>query len=340
VSEFWAALKQIPGQTVAMDAFARYDYVQQKILPRRTAVSEVVREFATLNQSALREGEEAFTRTRRTATNRLLVVLALSLLLAAAVAVFSVAHSRKLERQTQAQYEEVSRAKLDLQRLSGRLMEIQEEERTRLSRELHDEIGQTLATLRMELSRAESLTARNGHEIRERLARARDLAERTVRTVRNISLLLRPSLLDDLGLAPALQWQAEDFSRRSGIPCTFDESGLDESLPEALRTCVYRILQESLHNCEKHSRASIVHIRVRQTPTQLTLEALDDGLGFQENQDRPVGSTGLGLLGMRERAVALGGHLDIHSESGLGTRLVLTLPITATALSVACGSAT
>ena len=147
---------------------------------------------------------------------------------------------------------------------------------------------------------------------RERLQRARELAERTVQTVRNISVLLRPALLDDLGLVPALQFQLEDFLRRSGIACEFVEQDVADQLPDHVKTCVYRVVQEALHNCEKHSGAKKVRVVVRQLPDCLVAEIEDDGRGFALNEQRmPSKNTGLGLLGnprARRHRRGLPGH--------------------------------
>ena len=161
-------------------------------------------------------------------------------------------------------------------------------------------------------------------ELRERLARARSLAERIVQSIRNISGLLRPALLDDLGLVPALQFQLEDFLRRSGIQCEFTEDGVEDRLPDAVKTCVYRVVQEALHNCEKHSGARKVRVTVRQLDDCLLAEVEDDGRGFASNAQR---STGLGLLGMRERTANAGGTLMIDSAPGHGTRIALRIPL-------------
>ena len=164
-----------------------------------------------------------------------------------------------------------------------------------------------------------------------RLDRARDLAERTVQTVRNMSGLLRPALLDDLGLVPALHFQLEDFIRRSGIVCEFVEHGVPDNLPDAVKTCVYRVVQEALHNSEKHSAATKVKVSVRQYADRLVAEIEDNGRGFPlDRQGRPARSTGLGLLGIRERAGIAGGSLTIDSAPGRGTRIVLLLPVAAT----------
>jgi len=189
---------------------------------------------------------------------------------------------------------------------------------------LHDEIGQSLALLQIEISHAQALLAAPHAELRDRLARARSLAQRIVQSIRNISGLLRPALLDDLGLVPALQFQLEDFLRRSGIQCEFTEDGVEDRLPDAVKTCVYRVVQEALHNCEKHSGARKVRVTVRQFQDSLVAEVEDDGCGFASTARR---STGLGLLGMRERSANAGGSLNIDSSPGQGTRIALRIPL-------------
>ncbi|MBZ5582870.1 MAG: sensor histidine kinase [Acidobacteriia bacterium] len=268
-----------------------------------------------------------FARQREVAGSQILIMLGLSLALGVAVAAFSIRRTEHLERELVQNYEAVAEAKRELEQLSERLIEIQEEERGRLSRELHDEIGQTLTAIRIEVSR--SLADPASPEARERLGRARELAERAVQTVRNISLLLRPSVLDDLGLLPAVHWQIEDFSRRSGIGCDFAEEGVQDLLPDAVKTCAYRTVQEALHNCEKHSGATLVRIRLRQTADLLELEILDNGRGAE------LGSTGMphgkgrgsGILGMRERIARLGGDLNLSSAPGSGLRLSIRIPL-------------
>ena len=213
---------------------------------------------------------------------------------------------------------------MDLEHLSARLLEVQEEERRRLSRELHDEIGQTLTALRLEI--AHTLNNGAGPAFKERLERARELAERTLRTVRNIALLLRPSLLDDLGLGPALQWLAEDFTRRTGSPCEIWGENVENDLPDAVKTCVYRVVQEALHNCETHAAATRVKLSLSRSAKQLTVRIDDDGRGFGTEAGGASGK-GLGIIGMRERAALLGGTLDLSSSPGRGCRVTLCVPI-------------
>jgi signal transduction histidine kinase len=189
---------------------------------------------------------------------------------------------------------------------------------------LHDEIGQTLTALRIEISQA--LRQAERPQARESLVRARALTERSVETVRNICLLLRPALLDELGLVPAVQWQLQDFSRRSGIACEFAESGGDQHLSDAVKTCVYRIVQEALNNCEKHARGTRIQVSIRAGPDMLIVEVADDGQGFTWN-DKGMPGGGLGILGMRERAMMVGGKLTIESSPGHGTRVIASIPL-------------
>jgi signal transduction histidine kinase len=149
-----------------------------------------------------------------------------------------------------------------------------------------------------------------------------------VQTVRNISLLLRPALLDDLGLVPALQWLLEDFERRSGVSCEFSEHGVQDVLPDSVKTCVYRVVQEALHNCEKHAEASQVRVAVRQVADQIGIEIEDNGRGLELNtKGMPGRNAGLGILGMRERAARVGGEITLESSPGRGTRISLQIPL-------------
>jgi len=324
--EFWSILDRAPKLARAMTPAARYDFIQREIVPRRNGVGELVREFTKLSEQALQESEREFAKTRRAFAKRLLLVLGVCLLFGAGVAIFSVAHAETLERRNVEQYEQVQRVNTELQQLSGRLMEVQEEERIHLARELHDEIGQMVATVRMEISQAEALPESRFHDVRLRLTRAKDLAGQTVRAVRDICLWLRPTMLDDLGLVPALQWQVEQFESRTSVRVVFLEDGVAEDLPERTKTCVYRVLQEALHNIEKHAKATAVQVSVRGREGQLVLDVKDNGCGFAMDSGSVGRKGGCGILGMRERALATGGKLEIDSSAGAGTRVLLSVP--------------
>jgi signal transduction histidine kinase len=149
--------------------------------------------------------------------------------------------------------------------------------------------------------------------------------EESIRVVRNMALLLRPSMLDDLGLVPALEWQAREVSKRTGIRVKVDAAGVSETLPEEHKTCVYRIVQEALHNCAQHAGARNVKVAVEQQSAGLRLAIEDDGKGFAPQQ------RGMGLLGIQERVTHLGGTFTVDSAPGRGAALRVALPLEAPA---------
>ena len=148
------------------------------------------------------------------------------------------------------------------------------------------------------------------------------MVEDSVGVVRNMALLLRPSMLDDLGLVPALQWQAREVSKRTGVRVKVAAEGVSEDLPEDHKTCIYRVVQEALHNCVQHSEASMVRVTVRQEPSRILLAIQDDGKGFDAQQER-----GMGLLGMQERVSHLGGTFSVESLPGSGAIVCIVLPL-------------
>ncbi len=328
LNDFMALLKVVPSTMLRASNAEQYDFVQREIVPRRGELYAALIALSSADQQRLQDDENRFADSRHEGGQRLLLMLSLGVLLSVFVAVISIRHSDHLADQAEKHYGEVEQTKGELQRLSARLLEVEEEGRRRLARELHDEIGQSLALLQIEISRAQSAVSGQPSGVQERLERARTLAEQTVGTIRNISILLRPTILDDLGLAPALQFQVEHFLRRSGIACEYIEENVSDRLPDAVKTCVYRVVQEALHNSEKHSGATKVRVAVQQNATSLQVEVRDDGRGFQVNQKgMPARTTGLGLLGIRERAAIVGGSVEIDSAPGRGTRIMLRIPL-------------
>ena len=150
------------------------------------------------------------------------------------------------------------------------------------------------------------------------------LAESAVRVVRNMSLLLRPSMLDDLGLIPALKWQAREVGKHTSMNVTVAADIQTDPLPEEYKTCIYRVVQEALHNCARHAQADTARVQVRQTPESLILSVQDNGKGFDASHTK-----GMGLLGIEERAAQLGGICRIQSGARNGTLLTVELPFRA-----------
>jgi len=200
------------------------------------------------------------------------------------------------------------------------LLRAQENERRTLARELHDEVGQSLSAILMETEGAES--ADPPREIREHLDSIRTLAEKTVAQVRDLALLLRPSMLDDLGLTPALKWQAREVTKRTGLNVVVSAAEGADHLPEEHQTCIYRLVQEAINNSVRHARARTVQVSVRCERDRVSVTVQDDGAGFDSRYVR-----GLGLLGMEERVRRLGGRLRIDSRGGKGTLIAVELPV-------------
>ena len=299
---------------------------QQKLFTELENQPERVLDLAgridALNQASLareeQESEGQQTKLREFAIAATLMLL----LLECAIAIFSTAYMFRLDKVSEAERKRAEKAEQELRRLSNQLVRVQEEERKTISRELHDEVGQILTGLRMELG---TLSHYNpDEEFRQRLESVKRLAEEALRSVRNLALLVRPSMLDDLGLEPALHWQAKEFSRRCGIPVSLNIEGKLDNLPEALRLCLYRAIQEAMTNCGKHADASRVTVIVKQDEARVIASVHDDGQRIR----CAAQNSGLGLLGMTERVRALQGRMSVSSEPGPGTMISLELPAT------------
>ncbi|MGA1994398.1 MAG: sensor histidine kinase [Bryobacteraceae bacterium] len=338
-----AAESELRGALAALeDSFGRQKTVLEALfaLPeaerRRQAPEWIVERIAPIEIDIWQRADalRAYNRRQLDLTDQNLVgefaqfqsSLAHSLTLALSGGLILIAASMfyilRLERQTETRYQELARSRGELERLSARLLDAQEAERRKLSRELHDEVGQTLGVLLMDIGRLSSALGEVPAEVAERIAGMRSQAERSVETVRNMALLLRPSMLDDLGLIPALEWQGREVSRSSRIEVEVEAEGVSESLADETRICLYRLVQEALHNAVRHSGARNARVRIEQSDGRIRLRVTDDGHGFD-----PARTRGLGILGMEERVRRLGGKLRIQSEPGKGTTVEADLPV-------------
>ena len=321
VETYWSTLEPIFDWDAKARRYRGNWFLHHEVLPRRTTVLAIAREVSEVNERALQEDESRVTDLFARFQRRLQIITALGLGVSLVLAALTVTYTLRLEKMADGRYQESVRNQNELKELSARLVSAQEGERRAISRELHDEVGQSLSALLMEV---DNLAATPGPDgvFRERLDRMRPLAENCVSVVRNISLLLRPSMLDDLGLVAALEWQAREAAKRSSLTVDIVEKNVSDSLPEEYKTCVYRVVQEALSNCSKHARAKSVRIVVRQELERLLLTIEDDGKGFDV---RRVG--GLGLIGMSERVTHLSGTFEAESQEGHGTLLRIELPL-------------
>lgn len=219
--------------------------------------------------------------------------------------------------------EELLRSREQLRELAAHHEAVREEERKRIAMEVHDELGQLLTALKIEISLLRMRFA-GQPELGDRVAQMRKLVEETINMVRNVANHLRPTALN-LGLVAALEWLTQDFSQRTQVPCALEIRGDDVGLSDRHITALFRIVQESLTNVARHARAQAVSVRLARDDEALSLEVRDDGRGFDT---RLIGKReSFGLLGIRERVVMLGGTVDFISEPGKGTMISIVIPL-------------
>lgn len=225
-------------------------------------------------------------------------------------------------------YAEVQQKEQIRGELLGKALNAQEDERKRIARELHDETSQTLTAMLFTLDDAAECTQMS--EVRQRLERLRGLAEHTLDGVHKLIFDLRPSMLDHLGLVPALRSYAETRLAEQGVRVVVDEISAPRRLEPEVETAVFRVVQEAINNIARHAAARNVWIQFRVNHSDLTVTVEDDGIGFEPStiQTSPGSLRGLGLMGMRERLEILGGNLELTSLPGQGTEIVITVPFT------------
>lgn len=236
---------------------------------------------------------------------------------------FDVTERRQAEEASRRSHEQ-------LRALSVRLQAVREEESKRIARAIHDELGQALTSLNLDLSWIqEKLQAEQHQPLRSQLQRrmkgAKALLDKTVQSVQRISSELRPAMLDDFGLTATLRWYAEEFEARSGIRCRWRPKPVTVGLSREKGTAFFRLFQEILTNVARHSDAHSVHLKLVRDHGELILEVADDGKGFDEMK-LPTHKS-LGLLGMQERVAIIGGHLQVRSAPGKGTKITISAPI-------------
>jgi len=224
--------------------------------------------------------------------------------------------------------EQIETSRQQLRALASRLQKVREEERTFIAREIHDELGQALTGLKLDIAWMKHRLPRD-NEVLDQCESIIERIDQTLIAVRRIATELRPSVLDQLGLAAALEWQGQEFGARTGIEVMMELCVDRVSVSDEVGSSAFRILQESLTNVARHAKATRVNIRLSQTSTLLTLEVRDNGVGFPE--ERLEGTSCLGLVGMRERALACGGEFSIVCDPLGGTTVTLLVPLTGVA---------
>ncbi|MBI4265636.1 MAG: sensor histidine kinase [Acidobacteria bacterium] len=302
--------------------------LNEQVVPRRAAVIRVAEQAQQLNRAAFVAQQRAIAEIYGQLQDRVRRQLGIGLALSLGIALVAIVYSGRLERRLRRQQLKDAQNTRDLQRLSIRLIGAQEDERRKIARELHDEVGQVLMAIKVELARARrSMALRQTTE--PALDEAESITDGALRVVRDLSQLLHPALLDDLGLPAALDWYVQGFRKRHAVAVDLRTDGLDdERLPPHVEAPAFRIVQEALTNVAKHARATTCELRLRRYPDRLVITIEDDGIGFDAMETERTGTQrGLGLLGIRERVAQLHGTLRLESGPDIGTKLRVELPV-------------
>jgi signal transduction histidine kinase len=297
------------------------DLLRHRIMPKREGVMRISEEVQSLNRSAFVQQQAEIGALYRAVQRRVWESFSVAVAASFAIAMLATRYARRLERRLERQRDREAETARDLQRLSSQLLNAQEEERRTIARELHDEVGQVLTAIKVELAMAQRQIESSGGD-RDALTGARSIADGALSTVRDLSHLLHPAMLDDLGLAAAIEWYAKGFERRHGVRIEVLCDRMDDRLAADTEAAVYRIVQEALTNVAKHAQATRCRIFLQRLPHTLLATIEDDGVGF----DPGATGRGLGLISIRERVGQVRGELRLEATPGKGTRLTIEVP--------------
>jgi len=295
--------------------------ILNRLSPRRALVMEVSDKIQTLNRSTFVQQQEALAEIYATTQRRVWETLGLAVAASLAIALLATVYVGRLETDLQGQRRKELQTTRDLQRLSTKLVTVQEEERRTIARELHDEVGQVLMAIKVEIALAQRRIEAAGGPGRL-LDDAESITDGALNTVRDLSHLLHPALLDDLGLPAALDWYLTRFGKRHGITVELLSERMDVRLAPEIEAALYRIVQEAMTNVAKHARAAVAIVYLRRDDEVVLVTIEDNGIGFEPAQAR----RGLGLIGIRERVAHLQGTVHVDAAPGRGTRLTIGLP--------------
>lgn len=321
LDEYWLAFEPLFDWNVVEKIVQSSRFLRREVLPRREAVMEIAREIEELNDANLAAQRAEVARRQAMFREDLHRRLRRAMIIGSIIALLAVLRLRYVERRSDQQRSRAEEAEREMRLLSQELVATQEAERKNITRELHDHVGQMLTALRMEIGRADR--ARGGPDAGAALTESKRLLETILRSVRDLVMGLRPSMLDDFGLRPALEWLVREHRRRFNIDVDLTLDGELDALPDEHRTCVYRIVQEALTNCARHASAKRIEVSAQFEDHVLRLRIADDGVGIDPRRAR-----GMGLLGIEERVRELNGSFKVQARPQNGTELRVTLPVT------------
>jgi signal transduction histidine kinase len=326
---YWGTVAPVLGGDISR-AEAQ-ELLGRDVIPKRSGIIRISDDLRTLNRDALRQHQAEVARLYAVVRQRVWWTSGIAVLLGLAVALVAARHAGRLEALIRLQHIQERNHKRDLQRLTAKLVHAQEEQRRTIARDLHDEVGQALTAVRMGIAVLERRSTASMEA--QSLADVGAMMDGVIRTVRDLSQLLHPAMLDDFGLAVTLQAYVDRFSTRTGVRADLIADGLRERLAPELEICIYRIAQEALTNVAKHSQATACRVLLQRYPTTISLTVEDNGRGMEDrsSESGEASTLGLGLMGIRERVAELGGTARWDCHASRGTRLVVELPVRLTA---------
>jgi signal transduction histidine kinase len=324
--EYWDSLSPLLVSGFTGDPADAHAFLRREVIPQREVIVRISDDIRTLNQDALRQQQAAVAALHRTLRQRIWWTSGSAVALGLAAAWLAAHHAGRLESRIRQQHVQEQQAKRELQRLSGELVHAQERERRVIARDLHDEIGQALMTVKLDLGTVERSGQVSGAPA-QALAEARSTTELAIRTVRDLSQLLHPPMLDDFGLVVTLDAFVRRFGDRTGVETALALEGMDRRFSSDVEVCVYRIVQEALTNVARHAGAKSCRVTLERRADSLLATVEDDGSGMDPARVAPTdGTGGVGLVGIRERAARLGGTVRLDTGPGRGTRLTIEIP--------------
>jgi signal transduction histidine kinase len=322
LGDYWTELVPVLSDDIGLEEAQAL--LRRDVIPTGALIDRISDDLLTLNLDAFSQHQAEVAQLHRTVRRQVWWTSGIALLLGLVVALVAARHAGRLETTIRRQHLQEREHKRDLQRLAARLVHAQEEERRTIARDLHDEIGQALTAVRMDLAVIER-RARLPDDAAHLLVEAGTTMDGMIRMVRDLSQLLHPAMLDDFGLPATLDAYVQRFSRRTGMRAELVTDGMQARMAPDLELCIYRIVQEALTNVARHAQASSCRVILQRRPASVSIAIEDDGRGM-EAADRQSG--GLGLMGIRERVSELGGTVALDSGAGTGTRLRADLPVT------------
>jgi signal transduction histidine kinase len=326
VDEFHQTSLAVLADARGQSAAAVRDVLNHYIVPRREAAVKISEDIQTLNRLAFIRQQTDIGAIHRAAERQSWRRLGLALAISLGVLMLAGTYSARLEGRLRRQMDRDARLTQELHGVTVKLLGAQEEERRTIARELHDEVGQVLTAMKVELGIAQRHIEAAGLSA-EALTEAKAIADGGLRTVRDITQLLHPAALDDLGLAAAIDASLRGLARRHDIKVELSQVDMGQRLAPVTEVAAYRVVQEALTNVARHSRAAHCFVKLIRLSSKLVVEVQDDGAGFDPVAAGNAG--GFGLIGIRERTAHLGGTLRIDSAPGCGTRLSVELPVEA-----------